>query len=195
MSAIAGVAGLVAIAAVTPGPNNFIVLRAASRVGLRRALPAIAGVVLGGLAVLAVALAASDAAFAAAPGLHTVVGVAGCLYLAWLGLGLLRHAGCPSNGPAPGLPAASVPGLFAFQFLNPKSWVMVMTAIAALPAGAPQWPLAVVFTAIPATCLTLWAIAGAALARWLARPRFAAWVDRGMGVLLVATALALVELP
>lgn len=192
MNAVAGVAGLVAIAAVTPGPNNFIVLRAASRVGIRGTWPAIAGVVLGGLLVLAAALAASDAAFAAAPGLHTVVGVAGCLYLAWLGLGLLRHAGRRSDGPARGLPAASVPGLVAFQFLNPKSWVMVMTAIGATPADAPVWPLAVVFTAIPATCLTLWAIAGAALARWLARPRVAAWVDRGMGALLLATALALV---
>lgn len=195
MSAVAGVAGLVTIAAVTPGPNNFIVLRAAARLGIRGAWPAIAGVVLGGLVVLAVALAASDAAFAAAPGLHTVVGVAGCSYLAWLGLGLIRHAGRPSDGPASGLPAASVPGLFAFQFLNPKSWVMVMTAIGAMPAGAPVWPLAIVFTAIPAACLTLWAIAGAALARTLARPRVATWVDRGMGALLIATALALVELP
>lgn len=193
MSAVAGLAGLVAIAAVTPGPNNFIVLRAASRAGLRGAWPAIAGVVLGGLVVLAVALAASDAAFAAAPGLHTVVGVAGCAYLAWLGLGLIRHAGRPSEEPARGLPAVSVPGLFAFQFLNPKSWVMVMTVIGAVPAGAPVWPLAGVFTVIPATCLTLWAIAGAAMARALARPRVAAWVDRGMGALLVALALALVH--
>jgi threonine/homoserine/homoserine lactone efflux protein len=195
VSAIAGVVGLVTIAAVTPGPNNFIVLRAAARVGIRGAWPAIAGVVLGGLLVLAVALTASDAAFAAVPGLHTVVGVAGCLYLAWLGLALICHAGHPSDGPARGLPAASVPGLFAFQFLNPKSWVMVMTAIGAMPAAAPVWPLAVVFTAIPAGCLTLWAIAGAVLARWFTRPRVAAWVDRGMGALLVATALSLVELP
>ena len=195
MSAVVGVAGLVTIAAVTPGPNNVIALRAASRAGIRGALPAIAGVVLGGLVVLAVALAASDAAFAAVPGLHTALGAAGCAYLAWLGLGLIRHAGRPSDGAARALPAASVAGLFAFQFLNPKSWVMVTTAIGAMPAGAPVWPLVVVFTAIPATCLTLWAIAGATLARTLARPRIAAWVDRAMGALLIATALALVALP
>ena len=192
MSAVAGVAGLVAIAAVTPGPNNVIVLRAASRGGVRGAWPAIVGVVLGGLVMLAVALAASDAAFAVAPGLHAVVGVAGCAYLAWLGLGMVRRAGRASDGPARGLPAVSVAGLFAFQFLNPKAWVMITTAIGAMPVGAPVWPLAVVFTAIPATCLALWAIAGAALARRLAQPRVATWADRGMGVLLIATALALV---
>ena len=190
------VAGLVTIAAVTPGPNNLIVLRAASRAGVRGALPAITGVVLGGLAVLAVALVASDTAFAAAPRLRIAVAGAGCLYLMWLGGSLVRHAGHPSSEPARGLPAASVAGLFTFQFLNPKSWVMVMTAIGAMPAGdASRWSLGVVFTAIPASCLLSWAIAGAALTRWLAQPRIAAWVDRAMGVLLVATAVALVELP
>ncbi len=198
--AFLGVAGLVTIAAVTPGPNNLIVLRAASRAGLRGALPAIAGVVFGGLGVLAVALLASDAAFARAPRLQLVAGLAGCGYLVWLGLGLIRQAGRAAD-PAPrGLPAASMLGLAVFQFCNPKSWVMVMTAIGALPQhGAPGasagWPLAALFTAIPAACLMLWAGAGAALARWLARPRVATWVDRGMGVLLIATALALVDLP
>lgn len=196
MSAVMSIAGLVTIAAVTPGPNNLIVLRAASRAGVRGALPAIAGVVLGGLAVLATALVASDAAFAAEPRLRFAVGGAGCLYLIWLGSSLVRHAGRPSSEPARGLPAASVAGLFTFQFLNPKSWVMVLTAIGALPAGdAPRWSLGVVFTAIPASCLLSWAIAGAALTRWLAQPQIAAWVDRAMGVLLVATAVALVELP
>jgi threonine/homoserine/homoserine lactone efflux protein len=196
VSAVLSVAGLVTLAAVTPGPNNLIVLRAASRAGVRGALPAIAGVVLGGLAVLAVALVASDAAFAAEPRLRIAAGAAGCLYLMWLGLDLVRGAGRPSSGPTRGLPAASVAGLFSFQFLNPKSWVMVMTAIGAMPAGdAPWWSLGAVFTVIPATCLLSWAIAGAALTRWLAQPRIAVWVDRAMGVLLIATAIALVELP
>jgi len=193
VSAILAVAGLVAIAAITPGPNNLVVLRAASRGGVRGALPAIAGVVLGGLAVLAIASVASGAAFAAAPHLRLAASVAGCLYLAWLGLGLVRHAG--RAGDASRLPAASLLGLVAFQFLNPKSWVMVMTALGALPAGAPAGPLAFVFTVIPTLCLLVWATAGAALARWLARPRVSAWVDRAMGVLLIVTAIALVDRP
>jgi threonine/homoserine/homoserine lactone efflux protein len=195
MSPLAAVVALVAIAAVTPGPNNFIVLRTASRAGVRGALPAIAGVVVGSLALLAIATVASDVAFSAEPRLRMALGAAGCLYLSWLGLGLIRDAGRPSTGEPRGLPAASLMGLFAFQILNPKSWVMVMTAIGAMPAGQARWPLGVVFTVIPTSCLLLWATAGAALARWLARPRIGAWVDRVMGVLLIATAIALLELP
>jgi len=201
MSAMLAAAGLVAIAAITPGPNNLIVLRTAARAGLRGAPPVIAGVVLGGLAVLAIGWAASAAAFSAEPRLRLVAGAAGCLYLAWLGVGLLRHAGRGAGSPGgarsepAGLPAASTLGLFAFQFLNPKSWVMVMTAIGAWPDATPGWPLAIVFTAIPTLCLGLWATAGAALARWLALPQIAARVDRAMGVLLIATAITLVDLP
>ncbi len=190
---VLGAIGLVTVAAVTPGPNNLIVLRTASRSGIAGALPAIAGVVTGGLAVLAVAQLAAGAVFADL-GLREIARYAGALYLAWLGASLVRYAGRADHGHTRGLPTPSLSGLFAFQFLNPKSWVMVATAIAASP-GATWWSLAAVFVAIPTACLMLWATAGAALARLLARPRVALWVDRAMGIILVATAVALVVVP
>jgi hypothetical protein len=73
-------------------------------------------------------------------------------------------------------------------------WPAAITAITASP-GAAWWSLVLVFIAIPAACLTLWATAGAALAQLLARPRVASWVDRVMGAILVATAAALVLAP
>jgi threonine/homoserine/homoserine lactone efflux protein len=189
VTALVGAVGLVTVAALTPGPNNLIVLRTASRAGIAGTLPAIAGVVLGGLAT---AVLASALALAAEPSVLTAAGIAGCIYLGWLGLDLIRHAG-RTPAAAAGLPAVSVWGLFVFQFLNPKSWVMVVSAIGASPAGdaASRWPLALVFTAIPAVCLLLWASLGAAMARVLARPRVALWTDRTMGLLLVATAFAM----
>jgi len=195
MTALLGIVGMVAVAAVTPGPNNLIVLRTASRLGVARTLPAIVGVVLGGLAVLVVAAVVTGPALEA-PGIRRAAGLVGCAYLAWLGLRLIQRAGCAEEASGSrGLPAASVSGLFAFQFVNPKSWVMVVTAIGAMPVDGAwsRWPLAVAFTAIPAACLLLWAITGAALARLLAHPRVAQWVDRTLGGLLIATAIALAD--
>jgi threonine/homoserine/homoserine lactone efflux protein len=205
MTAVLEIASLVTVAAVTPGPNNLIVLRAATRAGLTGALPAIAGVVVGGLAMLALALLAADTVLAALPHAQLALGVAGCCYLGWLGFGLLRHAGRVATSgdrrllaeqPAPSgdhrLPAASLPGVFAFQFLNPKAWVLVMTAVGAAPAGdLAWWPLLAIFATIPTMCLALWACLGAILARWLARPRVAVNVDRAMGLVLLATAASL----
>ncbi|MEX2124759.1 MAG: LysE family transporter [Woeseia sp.] len=85
MESLLALAGLIAVGAVTPGPNNFIVLRTAARSGIAGALPAVAGVVLGGLGLLAVAAAGGAVMFSSVPGFREALALGGCLYLAWLG--------------------------------------------------------------------------------------------------------------
>jgi threonine/homoserine/homoserine lactone efflux protein len=186
------VVGLVVVAAITPGPNNLIVLRAAGRGGVLAAVPAMAGVVAGGLALLALVAAGAGALLDAEPRLRAVLAVGGGLYLAWLGLRLMGVRAGRAAEPEAGGGRASLPdgalAVFGFQFLNPKGWVMVATAAA---SGAGFWQLAAVFAIVPAVCLTLWAAFGSAMAGLLERPRFAARFDRAMGALLVACALAL----
>lgn len=193
MSALLAVAVIVAVAAVTPGPNNLIVMGRAAHGGLAAAAPAIFGVLAGTLALLALVWAGAGAAFAAEPRLRAALAAAGCLYLVWLGASVVRRAGAPASRAA-ALPRTAL-GLAAFQLLNPKSWVMVATATA-VSSGEIQGPaslaaLAALFTLVPGACLTLWALAGRALAAWMARPRARLWLDRALGGLLIASAAAL----
>lgn len=199
MDRLIALAGLLCVAAITPGPNNLVVLRAAGQAGIRAAVPAITGIVVGGLLLLALAAIGAGAVFAANPVLKGWIGAAGSFYLAWLGV-LLCVGGMTPLPPAvtpaaPLLPAGTL-GLIGFQFLNPKSWAMVLTVLAALPAATPSdyLPLAGLFVLIPTLCLLLWASLGAWLARWLIRPVVRRGVDLVMGVLLVACAgLLLIE--
>src|SRR5690606_38853453 len=92
-NSLAAAAGLLLIAALSPGPNNLVVLRAAAHGGLSAAWPAIGGIVLGGLALLGLVLAGPGSTFAHWPPLRTVVAIAGAAYLCWMALGLMR----PSN--------------------------------------------------------------------------------------------------
>lgn len=192
VNALGAIAGLLCVAALTPGPNNLVVLRTASRDGLRGALPAIAGVVLGGLALLCMMAVGAGTAFAAWPALRRWLGIAGAAYLLWLGAALVvdgLRANRSHVDVDAALPAGTL-GLIGFQFLNPKSWVMVLTVIASVPADGLRGylPLAALFVAIPTGCLLLWAALGALLARWLSRPRVRRGTDVGMGALLVASA-------
>ena len=82
-------AGLLVAGAITPGPNNFVVLREAGRGGWRGAASAILGIVAGGLAILALASFGVGAGLAAEPRLVAVAAVAGCAYLVVLGVRLL----------------------------------------------------------------------------------------------------------
>jgi threonine/homoserine/homoserine lactone efflux protein len=186
MSSLLAVTVIVLVAAITPGPNNLVVLRAAARGGAGAAIPAIVGVVTGGLVLLAVVAAGAGAVFASEPGLRIAVTIGGCSYLSWLGLRLIRRAGSElaSAGPEGAL------ALFGFQFLNPKAWMMVLTTSAAA-ADLARWQLAAVFVIVPVACLALWAACGAAFTRYLARPIAAARFDRVMGALLVGSAIGL----
>lgn len=196
MDQLLAAASLLGVAAITPGPNNLVVLRAAGHAGLRGALPAIVGIIGGGLLLLAITALGAGAAFAAYPPLRRAVGAIGAAYLVWLGLSLVAAGFAAKPAAAsPNLPAGTL-GLVGFQFLNPKSWVLVLTVLAAMPATGPGDYLSLVglFTLIPAACLLLWAVLGAWLARWLPLPPVRRGVDIAMGALLVAcAALLLIE--
>lgn len=195
MDTLIGSIGLVTVAAITPGPNNLVVMRAAGRAGLHGAFPAIAGVVLGGLALLAVTAAGTGTLFESLPALRFVIAAAGSLYLVWLGAKLVAGSlrGTAAAGADTTLPAG-LAGMAVFQFLNPKSWVLVLTAVSAAGAGgstAAFAQLALVFVLIPFLCLLAWSLLGAAMTRYLARRRVRAWFDRAMGGALAGSAVLL----
>jgi threonine/homoserine/homoserine lactone efflux protein len=191
METLLAVAGLITVGAITPGPNNFIVLRTAARSGLAGALPAVAGVVLGGLGLLAVATAGGAALFSSLPGFRLVLALGGCLYLAWLGFRLIADSFTERADAADAAKwPPGVTGLAGFQFLNPKSWVLVLTAVAAMPTQGTSafLQLAALFLIIPASCLLLWSWFGALMMRALEDSRMSSWFDRAMGGTLAASA-------
>lgn len=197
-----GVAGLIAVAAITPGPNNLVVMRVAAHSGFIGALPAIAGILAGGLAMLLLAVTGAGVVFAAEPRLYAVITVGGGAYLCWLGaslvMGSFAKPGAHGTTPVGVLPVGAA-ALFGFQFLNPKSWVMVLTVTAAVQGGAEPsqafLPLAALFTVIPALCLALWCALGVLMTTCLDRPRIRNWLDRVMGLLLFVSALLLALVP
>ncbi|MBT2766692.1 LysE family translocator [Stenotrophomonas sp. ISL-67] len=202
MSALLIGAGLIAVATITPGPNNLLVMRIAARSGFMSALPTMAGVVAGGLAMWALVMAGANTAFQAEPRLYAVITIAGGAYLCWMGARLVVETFAPSGRPQPARTSvrpSSAVALFGFQFLNPKSWVLVLTVTAAAGNGAEPLQttlmLAALFTAIPALCLALWCAMGILMMRYLDTPAARNWIDRVMGALLFASALLLVLVP
>lgn len=196
MEAWLAAAGAVTVGAITPGPNNLLVLRAATRAGLRGALAPIVGVVVGGLTLVGLVSLGGGALFAKLPHARSAVTVAGSLYLAWLGAALVAKAsrrGSERPDASAGGPE-SARGLFAFQFLNPKSWVLTLTTVSVIGNGhrpTELLALAVLFLVIPTLCLLVWACAGTLLTSALRRRRFRAAFDGVMGTLLIASALLL----
>jgi threonine/homoserine/homoserine lactone efflux protein len=207
--AMTAVALMITIAAITPGPNNLIILRRAAQSGFRASLPLIAAVVLGGLCMLVLVIAGFGTLLRNSPSASALLSLSGCAYLCWLGLGLLRHSivlprqtialklvdEMDSRIDLPIVANIGALKMFGLQFLNPKAWLMVLTAFAAIADDQPfvqtQLTVVLMFAVIPTICLSLWSVFGTLLAEWLAQAKARAWLDRVMGVSLIAFALQL----
>lgn len=173
----------------TPGPNNAMLMTTGLNFGFRRGQPHLWGVALGfGVMVLAVGLGLG-AVFQAYPAAYVVLkylGAAYLLYLAWqIATAGPVHTGEPGGRPITFLQAA------AFQWLNPKGWVMAVGAVSTYAAVA-AFPfnmalMAALFGGLGMLSSATWLGFGSALQRLLRSPRAVRGVNIAMALLLVAS--------
>lgn len=184
MTALLPIILFTGIAAITPGPNNIIVMASASAGGARAASVAIAAIV--GSSAALFLLCWKLAALLPAPEQARWIATGGAVLLAGLAAKMFFSAGDePARvQPIGGLAAAGL------QMLNPKAWIMLVTiAAAARTAAIPPLALTAILCAIWAASLSLWAFAGAVLQRaWPARIP-AHRLDQAMAALLLAFAV------
>jgi len=186
------VTGVLVIAAITPGPNNFMVMEASARGGAAAVGSVVLGIVLGSLGLLSLVSVGVGSLIHAYPLLSLVLTIIGGAYLAWLGASLiLRRTGTRASDDSHGMPT-SLWGVAMFQLLNPKAWMLIMTAVAALNGTGSVLGLAALIAVISSACLGIWAVAGTVSSRWLSRPRARLWFDRTMGALLLVSAAGIV---
>ena len=189
------VAALLFAAAITPGPNNFIVMNAASRGKLIAVAAPIAGIVTGTLGMVLSIRLGLDAALAQWPNAQDAlryVGAALLLYLAARavigGWTISADRGSSSNIGDTFLP------MLLLQIVNPKTWVLAATVSTAHAAASNSLAvLALLIVTVPTICLAVWAIAGRALAPIMARsvPRRAFALSMGGALACFAIVLAI----
>ncbi|WP_029044203.1 LysE family translocator [Cupriavidus sp. WS] len=176
------------VSSITPGPNNTMVLASGVNFGFARTVPHILGISLGFAVMVAVVGLGLGSLFAALPWTWTVLRVVAALYLAWLAWQLASSGGVQERQvaqPMGFLPAA------AFQWVNPKAWVMAVGACSTYVLHGNVWLnvllLAGVFAVINLPSVAMWAVFGAALRRWLAQPRVLRVFNVAMALLLLAS--------
>ncbi|MCR4267139.1 LysE family translocator [Nitratireductor sp. ZSWI3] len=178
------------VSSVTPGPNNFMLLASGVNFGFRRTIPHMLGIA-GGFASLLLAVGFGlGAVLNAFPALHTGLKLAGgayLLYLAWR-IAMARALGPDRGGkgdPMTFLEAA------AFQWVNPKAWVMALTAMAVYTDPAAPFVtvllVALAFVLVNFPSVSVWAGFGVALRGFLADPARLKWFNIAMGLALAAT--------
>lgn len=176
---------------ITPGPNNMMLASSGLVFGLKRTLPTLLGVTTGFIGLVFMVGVGLGALLEVVPQLTTVLkfgGVAYLLYLAWK----LWRAGEPKTAEA-ARPVGYFPAI-ALQFLNPKGWLMAITAIAAFaaPGHGYGWRVALVclvFTVVGVPCSMSWAAFGATVRAKFPGGQVYIWFNRTMAALTAATAV------
>jgi threonine/homoserine/homoserine lactone efflux protein len=183
-----------AVVAGTPGPSNALLTAIGARVGVRQGLASLLGQAAGmGTMLFTIALGAGNVLLVHPLALQ-VLKWAGAGVLCWMAwrIATAGPAEAATNAPAGLLSMA------AFQWVNPKGWLISIAAAATFldqragGALAQAAILAVLFmlVAIP-TCFP-WLAFGAALQRFLRTPRAWRVLNGAMAALLAASAIPLV---
>jgi threonine/homoserine/homoserine lactone efflux protein len=182
------------VSSITPGPNNIMLTSSGLIFGFLRSIPHMLGITTGFGVMLALCAFGIGSLIVALPALHVALKIAGSaylLYLAWK----LRSMAFSQDERRDAKPMTFL-GAAAFQFVNPKAWVMAVTGASAfLPMVQPAWfavaLFCLVFCVINLPCVGVWAGAGAALRRYLTQPKWQRLFCTVMVLLTVYSAAAI----
>ena len=181
--------GFAFVSSITPGPNNLMLMASGANFGLRRSMPHMLGVGIGFTAMIVAVGLGLNGLFTALPWAHTALEVLAVAYLLWLAWKIATAA--PKT---PEARAAARPITFwqaaAFQWVNPKAWMMVISALtfyAADQSLAAVLFVAAVFGAINLPCISVWTVLGQEMRRFLTSPARLRAFNWTMALMLVLT--------
>ena len=112
--------------AFSPGPNNIMTSYTAFNFGVRKAIPTMLGVIIGWTLLIILLQLGSVSIFQKYQFIQTIIKILGSIYLVYIAykISFVRLAG-GKNSPRP----VTFLNTFFFQFVNPKSIIIALTAI------------------------------------------------------------------
>jgi threonine/homoserine/homoserine lactone efflux protein len=185
----------VTVTSITPGPNNTMLLASGVHFGFRRTMPHMLGISTGVAILSAIVGLGLAQAFQRFAWLYTALeaaSVAYLLYLAWK-IGTSSSVQMRDTGRRP----MSFIEAVAFQWVNPKAWMMVLTAATTIhlhdSLSTNAFLMSLVFILIGFPCITVWAAFGTSLRRVLSQPRYLRVFNWTMAALLVLSMYPIIE--
>ena len=184
------------VAAITPGPSNIILTSTGANVGALRGLPCLFGVAIGmGLMMFLVAFGLGSLILEHPVIVHSLKwsGIGFLLWLSW------KIATGGRSDPSTDKAFVGFWGAAAFQWVNPKSWLVSASAvgtylhaeIGSAVAQASYFGLLFVLAALP-SCF-VWLAFGATIQRFLYTERALRIFNVAMGTTLAGSVILFVR--
>jgi len=179
---------------VTPGPNNAMLTASGIKFGFKKTLPHLIGIPFGHTIQITLVCFGLGSIFQKYPNIQFYlkwICFFYLLYLGWKIIGSFSTTDKDSGRPLK-LYEASL-----FQFINPKAWVVALTAATAFFPNEENFFMATSFVAItaPIVCfpaICLWAIFGASIKTLIKNSKTKKIIEYLLALLLLLTAIIIV---
>ena len=178
---------------VTPGPNNSILTASSIKYGFVKTIPNIFGIPSGHGLQLALVCLGLGSLFAKFPILLDVlryVGSAYILYLAYKMFGSINISATEEKSR----PLKYYEAIL-FQFVNPKAWVICITAVTLFYPEKENIIVGTIFmvfmsTIINIPSISIWALGGSIIRHYLKNNKLKKIIEFFLAILLIATAFS-----
>ena len=194
-SALLSLALFAFVNSITPGPNNVMLTASGATFGYRPTLPHMLGISLGTAGMLLVVGAGLGTLFTRWPQLYHWLQVVGAVYLLWLAY-KIAQSGQVEQGAARAKPFTFWQAA-AFQWVNPKAWIMTVGIVAAYtPQEGFVWNLllaTLILAGVNFPCISVWTLFGSAVGRALRTQRSLQYFNWLMAFLLVLSLLPIAQ--
>ena len=178
---------------VTPGPNNSILTTSGIKFGFIRSVPNILGIPTGHglqLALVCLGLGSLFTTFPVLLDILSYVGAAYILYLAYRMFGSLNIASTEEKSR----PLKYYEAIL-FQFVNPKAWVICITAVSLFYPVKENLIIGTFFMVIMSTVvnipsISIWAFGGSVIRHYLTNNKLKKIIEWLLALLLIGTAIS-----
>lgn len=179
----------------TPGPNNSILTASGIKFGFIRSVPNIIGISSGHGIQLALVCFGLGSLFLQFPILLEIlkyIGACYLLYLAWKMFGSLNISITEEKSS----PLKYYEAIL-FQFVNPKAWVICITAVSLFYPEKENLIIGTLFLVIMSTIINLpsismWAFGGSVIRHYLSNEKLKKIIEWLLAILLFGTAISIV---
>ena len=179
----------------TPGPNNSILAASGIKFGFIRSIPNIIGISSGHGIQLALVCFGLGSLFAQFPLLLEIlkyIGAIYLLYLAWKMFGSLNISIAEEKSS----PLKYYEAIL-FQFVNPKAWVICITAVSLFYPEKENLIIGTLFLVIMSTIINLptismWAFGGSVIRHYLTNEKLKKIIEWLLAILLFGTAISII---
>lgn len=178
---------------MTPGPNNIMLLSSGLTFGYKRTLPHILGVMLGFPMMVVLVGFGMGVIFDKYPFILSVLKIVGFFYLLWMAYKIATNISIYEVKDREGKPFSFLQAA-AFQWVNPKAWIMAITSISIFVTSIENpfiqvLSVATIYLLSGVISTNTWALGGVLLKQVLKSKKSVSIFNKTMAFLLIISVL------